>query len=620
MLEKIKHLFIGHPLPTAKPMRYPRVGRLMALGIFSSTTLSSIVYVIDALLRVLLPESAFSFAPSITIGVMFVLLVIALSYRQIIYAYPGGGDAYTNSQTYLGSIPSLTVAATMLIRCVLVIAISTCAAVNIIISVFYVFGVKDLGNYRVEISIAFIALISLMSIRGLQNYNQFFIIPTYLFIFVMILLTITGNVYKTTFPIVYSVNFDISFLLGDINVLYYREFYIKSILLSCVIIAGIDAIPRNTPGFRNPESRNAVITFLLITTILMFLFAGLILLLSHYNLTNSDREAILSHQENILSLLTRNIFGVNFIYIIVQMLMIYTLLLAAIGSFSDFSRLVLLLAHDSLLPRQFTQRGDRLSFSNSILSLTVFSFILIIMFNGDIQAMMPLYAISAFWIFSFEQMSMSIHWRRSKQNKWVFGVFINTIGAIITMLLLIAGVIVYFTHAAWALLTIIPILVLVFRAIRSHYISFSKALSLDDEIQNVVVRRHTMLVLVPGIHRGIIPSLAYAKSIAPDNTTALYINANMDSTEKINADWRKWGQNIPLVVIDSPYRRVLPPILEYINKLDEMYDDDILSIVLPEIVPPRWWQHLLHNQTALLIKAALLFRGRVAVISIPYNL
>jgi hypothetical protein len=296
------------------------------------------------------------------------------------------------------------------------------------------------------------------------------------------------------------------------------------------------------------------------------------------------------------------------------------LLLAANTSFADFPRLASLLSRDRFLPRQFASRGDRLVFSNGIVALGIAASLLVIIFNAREQAMLPLYAIGVFISFTLSQFGMVKHHLRLREPGWRHGLLINGVGAALTAVVLAVIVGTKLAHGAWAVLVLTPLLVLGFRAIHTHYKEVARQLSLEQQGNVEAVRRHTALVLISGVHRGVIPALEFAKSLAPDNTTALYVDLDEEQTQKIQAKWEQWGSSVPLHVLASPYRSLIRPILRYIDQVDDRYADDVLSVILPEFVPSKWWQHLLHNQTAIAIKAALLFRKGVVVISVPYHL
>jgi hypothetical protein len=296
------------------------------------------------------------------------------------------------------------------------------------------------------------------------------------------------------------------------------------------------------------------------------------------------------------------------------------LVLASNTAFADFPRLSYFLSRDRFLPRQFAQRGDRLVFSNGVVALGIFAALLVIAFGAREQSLLHLYAVGVFMSFTLSQFGMVQRWRRLKTPGWQRNATINMIGATVTGLVLVVIASTKFLEGAWAVLALIPIMVLILRSIHWHYTEVAKQLSLADAPPPRAVRRHTAVVLISGVHRGVIPALQYGLSLAPDNVTAVYVDMDAETTAKLQEKWKQWGSGVPLVVLSSPYRSLVRPLMNYIDEMDKKYDDDVLTVILPEFIPSKWWQHLLHNQTALLIKATLLFSKHVVVMSVPYHL
>jgi hypothetical protein len=375
----------------------------------------------------------------------------------------------------------------------------------------------------------------------------------------------------------------------------------------------VEAISNGVPAFKRPESNNASTTLLWMVGILGAMFLGLSVLAHYYG-------AIPREEVSLVSQIARQVVGTGPSFFIIQVSTALILVLAANTSYADFPRLASLLSRDRFLPRQFSSRGDRLVFSNGIVALGAFAAMLVIIFDAREQAMLPLYAIGVFISFTLSQYGMVRHWQRLREPGWQASAAINAIGAVLTAVVFIVIIVTRFAHGAWSVLVLIPLLVLLFRAIHQHYIEVARQLSLEQSPQTQPVRRNTALVLVSGVHRGVIPAVEFAKALAQENTTALYVNLDDEQIEKVRAKWAQWGSGVPLVILDSPYRSLIRPILHYIDEFDKQYDDDVLSVILPEFIPSKWWHHFLHNQTALTLKAALLFRKGVVVISVPYHL
>jgi hypothetical protein len=362
---------------------------------------------------------------------------------------------------------------------------------------------------------------------------------------------------------------------------------------------------------------NAAITLAIMAALLTTMFLGITVLANAYHIV-PDGSA---EPETANSQLARAIWGGGSpFYFILQIATMLILVLASNTAFADFPRLSYFLASDRFLPRQFSQRGDRLAFSNGIVVLGLVAAGLVVLFGAREQALLPLYAVGVFLSFTISQVGMVRRWLRLKEPGWQRSALINGLGATVTGVVLVVLASTKFLEGAWAVLLLIPIMVVVLRRIHKHYADVAQQLSLQDVRPPQAVRRHTAVVLVSGVHRGVIPAIQYALSLAPDNVTAVYVDMDPVATEKMKAKWEKWGSGIPLVVLSSPYRSLQRPLLQYIDELDAKYDDDVLTIILPEFVPSKWWQYALHNQTGLQLKAVLFFsRGKV-VTSVPYHL
>jgi len=614
MIAELKRLFVGRPLATEQ-LAHERLSKRIALAVFSSDALSSVAYATEAILIALLVagQASLGFATPISIGITLLLITVAFSYRQTIIAYPQGGGTYIVSRENLGTIPSLVAASSLLIDYVLTVAVSMSAAVAAITS-----AVQSLEPYRVELAVALIALVTLANLRGIKESGQLFAIPTYLFVLSMFTLigvglfkVIVGGgaVEPAPPPLTAHVPEElqtVSFFL-----------LLRAFAAGCTALTGIEAIADGVPAFKKPEARNAAITLVIMAVILCTMFLGTTVLADAYHIIPDGS----SHPETANSQLARAIFGNgSLFYYILQVATMLILILASNTAFADFPRLSYFLSRDRFLPRQFAQRGDRLVFSNGVVALGIFAALLVIGFGAREQALLHLYAVGVFMSFTLSQFGMVQRWRRLRTPGWQRNAAINMLGAIVTGVVLVVIASTKFIEGAWAVLLLIPIMVVILRAIHWHYTEVAKQLSLTDAPPPKAVRRHTAVVLISGVHRGVIPALQYGLSLAPDNVTALYVDMDAETTAKLQEKWKQWGSGVPLVVLPSPYRSLVRPLMTYIDELDKHYEDDVLTVILPEFIPSKWWQHLLHNQTALLIKATLLFtKGRV-VTSVPYHL
>jgi amino acid transporter len=612
MIAEIKRLLVGNPLETAA-QHDQRLSKRIALAVFSSDALSSVAYASEAILFVLVLAGApaLPLVVPISVAIVLLLLIVGFSYRQTIHAYPNGGGAYIVAHENLGEVPGLVAAASLLIDYVLTVAVSISAGVFAITSLASTWGYTGLGAYRVEIALGCIALITVINLRGVKESGTIFAVPTYIFIVGMV--GMIGFGFTQVAAGGWAVNPPQLTKAAEAAEPLSLFLILRAFAAGCTALTGVEAISNGVPAFKRPESKNAATTLIWMIATLGFMFLG-ISVLAYY------RGAVPREDVSVVSQLASQIVGTGPVFFIIQVATALILVLAANTSYADFPRLASLLSRDRFLPRQFSSRGDRLVFSNGIVALGVFAALLVVAFDAREQAMLPLYAIGVFISFTLSQYGMVRHWVRTREPGWQRSVTVNAVGAVLTALVLAVIVVTKFEQGAWAVLVLTPILVLLFRAVHTHYLQVARQLSLEKAPRVEPVRRHTALVLISGIHRGVVPALEFAKSIAPDNTTALFVDLDAEHTRKIQEKWARWGAGIPLQVLDSPYRSLVRPILRYIDQIDAQYDDDVLSVILPEFIPSKWWQHLLHNQTALTIKAALLFRKGVVVISVPYHL
>src|SRR6266498_1506415 len=612
MIDSLKRILVGQPLSTEE-QQHQRLRKIVALAVFASDPISSNAYATEAIMLVLMTAGAAALTLSIPIAIAIItlLMIVGFSYRQTLHAYPSGGGAYIVAHENLGELPGLVAAGALLIDYVLTVAVSVAAGVFAITSLGSTWGYPGLADYRVEISLVCIAIITIVNLRGVKESGAIFAAPTYVFVISMLAcigigtaqLVLTGSMPQLPAP---------AELPPPTHTLT-LFLVLQAFSAGCTALTGVEAISNGVPAFQKPESKNAATTLLAMLTILGTIFLG-ITVLAHFT------GAVPREEESLVSQVARAVIGTGPFYFIIQVATALILVLAANTSYADFPRLSSILSRDRFLPRQFASRGDRLVFSNGILILGLLAALLIIIFDAREQAMLPLYAIGVFISFTLSQGGMVNHWLRTREPGWQRSVAMNGLGAMLTAIVFIVIIVTRFTRGAWAVLVAIPLIVLLFRAIHSHYQSVARQLSLTEARPIGAVQRHTALVLVSGIHRGVIPALEYAQSLAPDNTTALYVDLDPEETLKMQAKWQQWADRIPLVVLSSPYRSLVRPILNYVDELDKLYDDDVLSVVLPALITSKWWQHLLHNQTALLIKAALLFRKGIIVTSVPYHL
>ncbi|MCU0490486.1 MAG: APC family permease [Chloroflexaceae bacterium] len=615
MVTQLKRFLVGEPIAT-EHQHNERLSKVTALAVFSSDALSSVAYATEAILAVLLLAGSVALGLSlpIAVGIALLLMVVAFSYRQTIRAYPKGGGGYIVARENLGDTPGLVAAGALLIDYVLTVAVSISAGVAAITSLAGNWGYPGLKEYAVELALFFILLVSLANLRGVKESGAIFAVPTYAFILGMLAMISYGLVSDWIFgstPVTHAHAPEIP-LTGEAVGLW---LVLRAFAAGCTALTGIEAISDGVPAFRQPESKNASATLTWMVGVLTLMFLGITWLAHAHNAVPNE----FTH-ETVVSQIARSVFGDGSIYFFIQIATALILVLAANTAYADFPRLASFLSRDRFLPRQFSSRGDRLVFSNGILALGVFSALLVIFFQANEIALLPLYAVGVFISFTLSQSGMVRRHLRIKEEGWRKGIAINGLGAFLTAVVMVVLAVTKFTHGAWVVLLLIPLLVLMFRAIHAHYKNVSEQLSLEKACKPAPLRRHTAVVLVSGMHKGVLPALRYAQAIASDNVTAVYVNLDPDVTVRFKERWQEWCCGVPLVVLDSPYRSLLSPLLKFIDEYDRRYSDDVLTVVLPEFVPAHWWEHLLHNQTGLLIKTALLFRKGKVVTSVPYHL
>ena len=610
MLNRIHNLLIGPPLPTQQ-LAEKRLNKVRALAAFSPDALSSIAYANQEIYLGLVVAGAAALSKALPIGLAIagLLVIVALSYFQTIHGYPSGGGSYVVARENLGTLPGLIAAAALLIDYLLTAAVSLTAGVEAIASAF-----PALWPHRVVLALFLLLIITIVNLRGARETGTLMSIPVYLFLFTYLPMLVYGLVRVVidgpgsmaaaapapTHPLT-------AFLV------------LKAFSTGCTALTGIEAISNGVPAFRPPEAKNAGRTLMVMAVLMGVLFVGSI------GLTQA-LAVVASPQETILSALARRLLGSGPAYMLIQASTMLILAVAANTSFAGFPRLAALLAADGFLPRQLTGLGDRLVFTNGILLLSTATGALIVIFGGDTHSLIPLFAVGVFLAFTLSQAGMVIHWKRDGGKNWELKAAINGVGAMATAVTLLVVGISKFVEGAWITILLIPAFVLGFLRIRAHYQVVAQQLSLRG-LPPSLKPFPSMRVVVPisGVHRGIVDAIAYACSISKD-VTAVYVELELGAGERVCKEWQCWWPDVSLVVLPSPYRSIVRPILDFLDKTDREHNDgQLAAVVLPEFVPARWWQNLFHNQTAQLLKSALLYRRRQfgfqrIIIDVPYHL
>ncbi|HEV2829442.1 MAG TPA: APC family permease [Pyrinomonadaceae bacterium] len=678
----IKRLLVGRAKRTEQAI-HERLSKTTGLAVFASDALSSTAYATEEILLVLAVAAAagqtyaFHYVVPISILIAIVLGIVATSYRQTIHAYPSGGGAYIVSKENLGITPGLVAAAALLVDYVLTVSVSLAAGVAAITSAAQGTRFAWLDNHKVLLCVFLIGLIAVANLRGVRESGAIFAGPTYVFLASFLFMIAYGIIHHFLNPSVVAPVIDEQLKLAEGYHLQPLSWFLLLGAFSngCVALTGTEAISNGIPAFKPPEARNAAKTLTVMAVLLALMFIGTSVMAYVYDVHPHANETVISQ-------FARIIFRgpMAWFYYLIQGATALILILAANTSFADFPRLSSLLARDRFLPRQFANRGDRLVFSNGIIILAIFSSVLVAAFGGDTSRLIPLYAVGVFLSFTLSQLGMVRHWlkegrahgnfrrrngrykngngaepnaysdevseegahleeihvsitperlagrnpidradKRKQESHWRKSIVINGVGAMATFMVLVVLIITKFIHGAWIVVLLIPILVAMFRAVHRHYSEVARQLTTQG-LQRLRPIRHEVIVPISGIHRGVIRALEYAKSIAPNHVTAVYVDLDEETTRSLRGKWKDWAGDVELVVLASPYRALTRPLIRYIDSVEREHKDDLLTVVVPEFVPAKWWQHLLHNQSSLMLKGALLFKEGVIVTNVPYHL
>lgn len=610
MLDKIKHLLIGNPLPTQE-IADKKLNKIRALAAFSPDALSSIAYANQEIYLglVIAGAAGLSLAWPIGLAITGVLAIAAISYYQTIHAYPSGGGSYIVARSNLGTYPGLVAGSALLIDYVLTAAVSLTAGVEAIASAFPI-----LWDFRVPLALFILLLITLLNLRGLRETGTFMAIPVYLFLFTYIPMLGIGFLQllrdgPTPMVVVAPPS------LAPLATL----LILHAFSAGCTALTGIESISNGVPAFKSPQSRNAGITLIVMAILMGILFLGSIGLTQYLGVIAGPRETI-------LSALARKILGYGPGYLLIQASTLLILAVAANTSFAGFPRVAAILASDKFLPRQLTGLGDRLVFTNGILLLSGATAFLIIAFSGNSHALVPLFAVGAFLAFTLSQAGMVRYWLHARGKNWQIKMFANGLGALATGTTLLVIAFSKFLEGAWITILIIPIMVITFTKIRQHYEDVARQLSLRGLPPSLKPISQTRIVIpISGVHRGIVEAVDFARGIS-DNVTAAFVELEPGSGEHIRDHWERWFPDVKLVVLPSPYRSIVQPLMSFLDQTDSEHNDgQLATVLLPEFVPAKWWHALLHNQTSWLLRTALLYRRRSqgfqrAIIDVPYHL
>jgi amino acid transporter len=617
---------IGRPLPTADAP-HQTIRKFVGLAVFASDALSSTAYATQEILVILAAAgaAALGYAFPISLAIVGLLIIVTLSYEQTIHAYPGGGGAYIVARDNLGEVPAQVAGAALLTDYILTVAVSVSAGVAQLASAY-----PGLFPYRVEIAVGMVLFIMLINLRGVKESGAAFALPTYFFI-AMMFLTVGVGLFRHLTGTLGSVENP-----PPLEMLHAAQglslfLILRAFSSGTAALTGVEAISNGIPAFREPRSRNAGITLIAMSAILGTLLLAITFL-------SGQISAVPSETETVISQLARTVFdsrGLLYLGTISATTLI--LIMAANTSFADFPRLSALQAADGFLPRQLTYRGSRLVYSRGIVALALIASLLIFVFRASVTALIPLYAIGVFLSFTLSQAGMARRWWKightapgrvvqergstlRYQPGWQTKMVVNGFGALCTAVVMFIFALTKFKDGAWFVVILVPTLVFTFSRIHHHYKDLAAHLTLENYQGPPAVRpRHRVVLPISGVHQGTLVALRYARALS-DDVTAVHVSLDPAEAEKVRAKWETWGQGVRLVILDSPYRLVLEPLLGYIAMVAaQRQPSELITIVVPQFVPRHWWHNLLHTQAAVLLRLVLLFKPGIMVTDVPYH-
>jgi amino acid transporter len=610
LLNQIKRYVLGNPLAT-QAQEHQRLDVARALPVFASDALSSVAYATEEILLILAGVSAAAalWGVPIAICIVALLLIVSASYRQTIERYPNGGGAYTVSMANLGERAGLTAGGALMLDYILTVAVSISAGTAAIRS-----AIPWVAEHQVLFAVILITLMTLANLRGLKESSVIFAVPTYFFMGMMFLLLGFGAFRVLTHdPLTETglTDYDVD-AAKNISIF----LLLKAFSSGCAALTGIEAISNGVPVFQKPEVRNAKRTMTIMVLLLGLFFLGVSYFARHYHVLPTENETVLSQ-------IGRLVFQNKFLYLCMQGATAAILCLAANTAYADFPRLASIMALDRYLPRQLHNLGDRLVYSNGIVSLGVTSILLVILFSANTHSLVPLYSVGVFLSFTLSQTGMIVHHLRHKEEHWKKGLALNLTGAVCTFVVLLVVSVTKFTSGAWFTLVVIPALVIAFKSIKAHYQSVARQLSLSGPWQLDTARRPAVAIIpVSGFHSGVLQALDTARSQSGD-VRLLVVDLEAHATASIRRAFEERLGRIPglsLVVLDSPFRSLVQPVVDYVQNVKAASPQSTVSVYVPQFIPKRWWHNFLHNQSAFFLKTRLRFVQGLTITNIYYHL
>jgi amino acid transporter len=580
-----------------------KLSKLKALAVLSSDALSSVAYGTEQILLVLMAVgfAAVWYSIPISLAVLGLLLVLVLSYRQTIFAYPAGGGAYIVAKDNLGVSTGLLAGGSLLVDYILTVAVSSSAGTDAITSAF-----PSLHDHRVLIALTMILFLTIMNLRGIGESASVLAIPVYLFVVAIFFLIGTGIV-KYMIGGVNAEVHELGTVVSNISLFV----LLKAFSSGCSALTGVEAVSNAIPNFRQPAERNAAKTLMMMGIILGVMFIGISLLAYWYGIKPDPKQTVVSQ-------ITETTFGRGMIYYIIQGVTALILFLAANTAYSAFPLLAFMLAKDKYMPHMFMVRGDRLGFSNGIIFLGVFSALLVIAFLGKTENLIPLYAVGVFIPFTLSQLGMMVRWLRLRPKGWWLPLTVNTIGMLTTLVITLIFIFTKFSQI-WMVFIFLPIVIFMFYKIRRHYLNVADDLRISLIKDKPVIKGSTIVVPVAGITRVVMNSLSYAKSLT-DNVVAVYVGFDDEEIERMEAKWKEWNPGVRLIVLRSSYRSIIRPLIKFIETVEwKNAETDHITVLIPQFITKHWWHYILHNQSSLLLRAYLFTQKDVVIATVPYH-
>ena len=627
MAVSVRRWLIGRPLETERAA-HEKLPKYLALPVFASDNLSSVAYATGEMMAALLMAGAIAienYTVGLSVGIVVLLAIVATSYRQTVLAYPGGGGAYVVARDNLGILPAQVAGAALLIDYLLTVAVSVSAGAGAIRSLVLTMtnGQRDMN--MVTTALIGVAIITVLNLRGVRESGKVIAIPSYSFI-VIILALIGMGLWKShmgllglahTPDVFYAARPEPHLVHGTWPMGLSLFLVLHAFASGCAALTGVEAISNGVTSFKQPAGRNAAITMIYMAGLLGIMFAGVSFLAVAVKALPETAQGV---ELTVIAQVGRLVFGEGILFVLLQVLTATILVLAANTAFAGFPSLGALIARDGFLPRQLSNIGDRLVFDRGIMILAVLASALIVAFRADVHYLIPLYAVGVFMSFTLSQAGLVRRWLRLRSSGWMWKVAVNGFGAVLTFIVMIVFAVVKFTSGAWLVVILIPALVLIFLRIHAHYEAMRAQLSVRHlDPAKIRVPKHAVLVLVPSVTQGLLQAMSYARSLAGD-VRGLHIETDPDRTPRLRDEWMQFLPDVPLIILESPFRSVQRPLMAYLDEVDREAPNTQTTVILPEFVPNRWWQNLLHGQSGLVLKLALLRRKNVVVTNVRYHL